>query len=439
MIGHVLTALLAVAPLAGSASSFIDAHDLGGNGVADVPHAAAHASRRSIRPRRAQELAHQTRLGAPITISTEPRHSFTENIGTGFKAGSFSGWPEVLGLAATWDSALVCKFAEAVRQEYRAARFRCAPQPTLDLATEPQWVRLSDTWEEDANVAAKIIVPYIEDFHGDGFGPHSLATLPKQFPGGDPVENGEGSHFSYGKTATYPGNNFGYHLVPFEAAIAAGARAMMYYFSRPIGTKYEEVGFGFNKGTVTDLLRKFGGKHVTDMLVDLIWNGPVTEEHIDTSVGRLLREKFLLRLFDNPFVDPGAAERSGGNEYFVQLRREAQRRSRTLLTNNNAVPLRRAPWGSEFYIEGFNKTCMEARNVTVVDKPEEADFALLKVEAPSLPRSGAFEKSFASGSFEFDKEEKGAAGQDLRRRLRDLRQLRRRFPRRGLRPGQARM
>jgi beta-glucosidase len=70
------------------------------------------------------------------------------------------------------------------------------------------------------------------------------------------MENGEDSHFVYGKNATYPGNNFDYHLIPFKAAIAAGARQMMPYYSRPVGTEYEEVGFGFNKGIVTGLLRE---------------------------------------------------------------------------------------------------------------------------------------------------------------------------------------
>ncbi|RYP79520.1 hypothetical protein DL770_006620 [Monosporascus sp. CRB-9-2] len=212
-----------------------------------------------------------------------------------------------------------------------------------------------------------MIVPYIEDFHGDGLDPHSVATVTKHFPGGGPVENGEDSHFSYGKAATYPGNNLGYHLVPFKATIAAGARAVPYY-SRPIGTKNRaskvpssaigvlitNQNFGqpmpakacgaehlsepermpkiLNPG-----VDQFGGEHVTDMLVDLIWNGPVSEGHIGTI---------------------------------------------------------------------SNETYAGARNATVVDTPEEVEFALLKMEAPSFPRSGAFEKSFASGSFEVDEEGK---------------------------------
>src|SRR6478609_9626632 len=64
-----------------------------------------------------QELAASTRLGIPVTISTDPRHAFNENPGAAFFAGPFSQWPEPLGLAATHDVALVENFAEIARKE----------------------------------------------------------------------------------------------------------------------------------------------------------------------------------------------------------------------------------------------------------------------------------------------------------------------------------
>lgn len=65
-----------------------------------------------------QELALSTRLGIPITLSSDPRHAFTENIGTGFAANAFSQWPESLGLAAMRSAEAVQKFAEVAREEY---------------------------------------------------------------------------------------------------------------------------------------------------------------------------------------------------------------------------------------------------------------------------------------------------------------------------------
>ncbi|KAH6716765.1 glycosyl hydrolase family 3 N terminal domain-containing protein [Leptodontidium sp. MPI-SDFR-AT-0119] len=407
----------------------------------------------------AQQRAKDTRLGIPLTLSSDPRHHFTENIGTGFQAGSFSQWPETLGLAALRDPALVRKFAEVAREEYIAVGLRAALHPQVDLATEPRWARLGNTWGEDATLTSELIVEYIKGFQGEKLGPHSVTTVTKHFPGGGPMENGEDSHFTYGKNQTYPGNNLEYHLIPFRAAIAAGARQMMPYYSRPIGTKYEPVGFSFNKQIVTDLLREelgfegivvtdwglitdavilgqdmparawglenttelyraqriieagcdqFGGEARPELLVQLVQEGKVSEERIDISVRRLLREKFLLGLFDNPFVDPEAAERVVGNDYFARLGNDAQRRAYTLLSNKeNILPLKpHTSVETKFYIEGFNATFMAARNLTVVDTPEAADVALLRLQAPYEPRPGGFEARYHAGSLEFSDEEK---------------------------------
>lgn len=69
----------------------------------------------------------------------------------------------------------------------------------------------------------------------------SVNTVTKHFTGGGPTEDGEDSHFTYGKSQTYPGNNFEYRLIPFKADITCGTRQMMPYYSRPIGTKYDPI------------------------------------------------------------------------------------------------------------------------------------------------------------------------------------------------------
>ncbi|KAI3534129.1 glycosyl hydrolase family 3 N terminal domain-containing protein [Colletotrichum abscissum] len=410
-----------------------------------------------------QQRALDTRLGIPVTLSTDPRHHFTENIGTGFQAGVFSQWPETLGLAALRDPELVRKFAEVAREEYIAVGIRAALHPQVDLATEPRWARLGNTWGENATLTSELIVEYIKGFQGREIGPHSVTTVTKHFPGGGPMENGEDSHFTYGKNQTYPGNNFEYHLTPFRAAIAAGARQMMPYYSRPIGlsdnsTDYEPVGFSFNKQIVTDLLRnqlgfegivvtdwglitdtvirgqdmparawglenttelqraarildagcdQFGGEQRTELIIQLVEEGTVSEDRLDVSVRRLLREKFLLGLFDNPFVDPEAATRVVGNDYFLRLGNDAQRRAYTLLTNKDELlPLKHISAETKFYIEGFNATFLEARNLSVVETPEEADYALLRLDAPYEPRPGGFEAAYHAGSLEYSDEEK---------------------------------
>jgi beta-glucosidase len=400
-----------------------------------------------------QEAALSTRLGIPVTISTDPRHAFTENIGTGFAATSFSQWPESLGLAALRDASLVEQFADIARQEYLAVGLRVALHPQIDLSTEPRWSRIANTMGEDAGLTSELVVAYLKGFHGKTFGPDSVSTVMKHFPGAGPMENGEDSHFVYGKNQTYPGNNFDHHLIPFKAAIAAGARQMMPYYSRPIGTKYEEVGFSFNKGIVTDLLQhelgfkgivcsdwglitdteiagqdmparawgveylsekeralrilqsgvdQFGGETRPELIVELVKDGAVSEHRLDVSVRKLMREKFELGLFDCPFVDVTRANATVGKPEFVKAGNDAQRRAYTLLTNT-VLPLKAE---GKWYVEGINATYLENRGLAVVATPEEAEFAILRLQTPYDPRPGGFEKNYHTGTLEFPAEEK---------------------------------
>ncbi|KAF2675856.1 glycoside hydrolase family 3 protein [Lentithecium fluviatile CBS 122367] len=406
---------------------------------------------------RLQERALSTRLGIPITLSSDPRHAFTENIGTGFAANQFSQWPESLGLAALRDPELVQKFAEIAREEYMAIGIRSALHPQIDLTTEPRWARIANTMGEDANLTSQLVVAYLKGFQGEEIGAHSVTTVTKHFPGGGPMENGEDSHFTYGKNATYPGHNFEYHLIPFKAAIAAGARQMMPYYSRPIGTEYDEVGFSFNKGIITDLLRgelgfdgivcsdwglitdtvirgqdmparawgveylselkraarilqagvdQFGGEQRPELIVELVNTGVITEERLDTSIRRLLREKFVLGLFENPFVDVDAAVQTVGNPYFRRLGNETQRKAYTLLTNNNDIlPLKNTA-NMTFYVEGIDPSYLEARDLHITTTPSEATLALVRLQAPYEPRPGGFEAAYHAGSLEYNATEK---------------------------------
>ncbi|KXJ85761.1 glycosyl hydrolase family 3 N terminal domain-containing protein [Microdochium bolleyi] len=418
-----------------------------------------------------QRLAvENTRLGIPITLSTDPRHAFTENIGTGFQAGSFSQWPETLGLAALRDPALVRKFGDVVRQEYLAVGFKAALHPQVDVVTEYRWARTAGTWGEDARLTADLIAEYVKGMQLGGmtsegdedktFGHQSITTVTKHFPGGGPAEDGEDSHFTYGKNNTYPGGQFEYHLIPFKAAVAAGTRQMMPAYSRPTGLEnlgYPPLAFGFNKPIITGLLREqlgfegivltdwglitdavirgqdmparawgledateieraikvfeagcdqLGGEHRVEIVIELMDKGHVSEDRIDVSVRKVLKEKFVQGLFDSPYVDVAKANSIVGQEAFVKLGADTQRRSYTLLTNKNAVLPVRETENVKFYIEGFNQTYMEKRGLTVVKTPEEADLALLRITAPSYPRPGGFESAYASGSLEFTDKEK---------------------------------
>ena len=97
-----------------------------------------------------QELAATTPHSIPVTVSTDPRHSFAENTGAAFAAGAMSAWPEPLGLAALQDPERVREFADIARQEYVAVGIRSALHPQIDLGTEPRWGRQFHTFGNDS-------------------------------------------------------------------------------------------------------------------------------------------------------------------------------------------------------------------------------------------------------------------------------------------------
>ncbi|MBA2896223.1 hypothetical protein HNR30_007614 [Nonomuraea soli] len=131
-----------------------------------------------------QERAAATRLGIPVTFSTDPRNSFSSNPGAAIMAGAFSQWPEPTGLAAIGDEALVERFADIARQEYLAVGIRLALHPQIDLATEPRWARVNATFGQDADLTSRLVKAYIRGFQGERLGPGSVACMTKHFPGG---------------------------------------------------------------------------------------------------------------------------------------------------------------------------------------------------------------------------------------------------------------
>ncbi|HEY0186332.1 MAG TPA: glycoside hydrolase family 3 N-terminal domain-containing protein [Cellulomonas sp.] len=402
-----------------------------------------------------QRVAAGTRLGIPVTFSTDPRHAFSDNPGTAMMAGPFSQWPETLGLAAIRDPEVTRRFADIARQEYLAVGLRVALHPQIDLATEPRWSRAGGTFGEDATLTAALAVAYVRGFQGDALGPGSVATMVKHFPGGGPQKDGEDPHFAYGREQVYPGGMFEHHLRPFAAAIAAGCAEIMPYYGMPVGTPYEEVGFGFNRSVITGLLRErfgfdgivctdwglltdgqvmgqplparawgvehlsrpdrartaleagvdqFGGELCPEVVVDLVRTGAVTEQRIDTSVRRLLRQKFALGLVDQPYVDPGAADAVVGRADLRAEGQAAQRASLTLLTNRETVPggapVLPLAAGVTLYVEGVDPA-VAARYARVVTDPARADVAVVRLKAPYEPRPGAFEAFFHAGSLAF--------------------------------------
>jgi beta-glucosidase len=401
--------------------------------------------------------------GIPVTLSTDPRHSFIENWGASFTAEYFSAWPEPLGLAAVRDEQLVREFAAIARAEYTAIGIRAALHPTIDLATEPRWARQYSTFGQDADLVARLALAYLEGFEDQQLSDRSVACMAKHFPGGGPQQDGEDPHFPYGREQVYPGGMFEHHLEPFRRVIANGVTAIMPYYGMPIGLELdgepvEEVGFGFNRQIITGLLREklgfdgvvctdwslvtesrlhgkqlpprawgvehlseeervlkvieagcdqFGGEECPEIVVDLVRAGRITEERIDASVRRLLKVKFELGLFDDPYVDEAQAEERTGLPEYVEAGQRAQARSVTVLKNaaRNGAPVLPLKPGLRVYSEEMTPESLTEAGFTVAGDPAMADVAIVRVAAPFEFRDHyMLESSFHAGSLEFDNE-----------------------------------
>lgn len=370
-----------------------------------------------------QALVEGIGVGIPANNSSDPRNGANKdseyNAGSG---GSISQWPEELGLAATFDPAITEQFGSIAGKEYRALGIATALSPQIDLATEPRWNRFVGTFGEDPKLATDMARAYVDGFQTspkaidvyDGWGNLSVNAMVKHWPSGGPEEGGRDAHFAYGKFAVYPGNNFETHLKTFtEGAFKLNgktkkASAVMPYYTISYNqdTKNgENVGNGFSKYIVTDLLRnKYGydGVVCTDWLITAnegptpdVFSGkswgvekltvaerhykvlmagvdqfggnndinPVLEayqmgvkEHGDIfmrkrfeqSAVRLLLNIFRVGLFENSYLDSAETKAIVGKPEFMKAGYEAQLKSVVLIKNQNkTLPIQK---GKTVYI-----------------------------------------------------------------------------------------
>lgn len=396
-------------------------------------------------------LANGSKL--PISMSSDPRHGFSRNPMSSIFAGSFSQWPESLGMVALRSEERMEEYADIMRQEYTAVGLKVALHPQVDLATQPFWSRQSGGFGEDADLAGRLAVAYVKGLQGKEFGSESVSAMVKHFPGGAPQRDGFDCHMPWGQEQDYPGDNFEYHLKPFRLAVDAGVRQVMPSYGKPMGTKFEEVAMAYNK-SILDLLRddlgfdgivcsdwciledlpgpeedafhakcwgvehlsvedrickaleagtdQFGGDSCVDKLIKVVEEGRVPESRIDKSAFLILREKFLLGLIDQPFLDPSHAANIVGNAKFVEAGARAQADALTMIVNKPvkgrpALPLQR---GFKIFVEGFDDPLPP--NYTTVSSPSEADAIIVRLKAPfeSLGK-GALTHMFHHGSLEF--------------------------------------
>ena len=297
-----------------------------------------------------QKIASRTRLGIPITISSDPIHEVPRGGGiASFSVDGFSKWPSQLGFAASQDPNLVRRFAEVAREEYLAVGIRTALHPMSDLATDPRWARNFGTFGSSAYLSSDMTLAYMDGFQGKDINNDSVLTMVKHFPGGGPQEDGLDAHLFSGRNQIYPGNNFNYHLIPFKEAIKNNLKVIMPYYGIPVGQTNEEVAMAFNKYVLTDLLRNELGY---DGVICSDW-GVITGRHWGVD-SLSIKERYKKSL---------------------EAGLEAQRRSIVLLENNGVLPLKQ---DTKIFVDGLDKN-IAAQFGTLVEKTKDADIVIMYI------------------------------------------------------------
>ena len=310
-----------------------------------------------------------TRLGIPLFLAEEAPH--------GHMAIGTTVFPTGIGMAATWSPQLINEVGKAIGKEIRLQGGHISYGPVLDLARDPRWSRVEETLGEDPVLTGEIGKAMVEGLGGGDLSrPYStLATL-KHFLAYGISESGQNGDPSFAGMRELHEN----FLPPFRQAINAGALSVMTSYNSMDG-----IPCTANHYLLTELLRdewKFKGFVVSDLysiegihqshfvastmkeaavmalsagvdidlggdaymnLMDAVNRKEISKEILDAAVSRVLRLKFEMGLFENPYVDPGKAKKEVRIKEYVTLARQVAQASITLLKNEHSLlPLDRS-------------------------------------------------------------------------------------------------
>ncbi|MDH2329190.1 glycoside hydrolase family 3 N-terminal domain-containing protein [Cereibacter sp. SYSU M97828] len=393
----------------------------------------------------AQALAEATPLGIPLLFKSNARNHYNSDprFGISGGAGAMTEFPKEPGIAAavigTGSTAPVETLADVMAAEWTALGIRGMYGYMADLATEPRWYRVHETFGEDSATTTKIVSALIHGLQGERLSPETAVALTlKHFPGGGPQLGGLDPHYSFGKDQVYPGKAFADHVAPFQAAIAAGVSAIMPYYGVPVdaeweGKGFEQVGMSFSRQMIDGFLRGelgfsgyvnsdtgiieergwgledrtpaerfaiafnagadvMSGFHDIAPVEKLIDEGTISTDRLDQAVGRLLTEQFALGLFENPYVDESAADKIVGNDAHREAGLEVQRQSVVLLKNDGLLPL--APDARVYTIgmrpDTFRQAGLDVTDGSIAERPAAGghDIAVIRVSVRTVNTRG---------------------------------------------------
>lgn len=309
-----------------------------------------------------------TRLGIPILFAEECPH--------GHMAIGTTVFPTSIGQSSTWNPSLIQEMASIIATEARLQGGHIGYGPVLDLARDPRWSRMEETYGEDPFLSSKMGVAMVKGFQGNDIssGVNVVSTLKHFVAYGIPEGGHNAAIANVGKRDLF--QNF---MLPFKTAVEAGALSIMTAYNSMDGIPCTSNGdlltnlvrdkWGFNGFYVSDLgaieglvhshrvaesLEQaskmslnsgvdvdLGGKSYQS-LISAVNNGTLDVSVIDSAVSRILKIKFKMGLFENPYVDPEKAVFNIRNVKHVEFARKVARQSIILLKNEGeTLPLKK--------------------------------------------------------------------------------------------------
>lgn len=322
-----------------------------------------------------QEWCEASRLGVPVVVSMDSVHGASYVNGATVTGHNLSQ-------AATRDEDLVTRLAEIQRNELMAMGVRMTLSPEADIASEPRWGRVMETFGEDPDLVTQMVKAQIVAYQNgaDGVNEEGIIACIKHFPGAGPQMDGLDQ-----APIVSTEESLEIHLKPYYAALEANVGSVMPYYSIPL--VLDTTAALGSKATLQDLLRNrmgfegiiqtdwgmiwgiqqstsmwgeecseeeailigvmegqvdgIGGESIRliDQMEEMYNDGKITEAVINAAATRILKEKFQLGIFENPYVDVEYAASYVGCEENQTVNLEMAEKAMTLLKNDGILPL----------------------------------------------------------------------------------------------------
>jgi len=310
----------------------------------------------------------ETRLGIPVLFHEEGLH--------GYAARDATSFPQAIALASSWDPELLTRVFTVAAREMRARGVQMVLAPVVDVARDPRWGRIEETYGEDPYLVGQLGIAAVRGFQGDTLplAPGKVFATLKHMTGHGQPEGGT----NVGPASISERTLREVFFPPFAAAVRSShALNVMASYNEIDGIPSHA-----NYWLLHDVLRGemgFTGAVVSDYdgieqlvtlhhvepdflhaaaramhagvdsdlpdgaayakLPEALSKGLVTQEQIDTAVRRMLTEKFLSGLFEHPYADAKAAQAITNNAEARALAVQAAKETTVLLKNDGALPL----------------------------------------------------------------------------------------------------